>query len=89
MDEKYILIDQLSGIMEANKSSIPDLSTYFNQKIPVPEYLFKMLKQMEFMIIDEEEEDIFQHFSYPIQISVHSSDGNHLFCTLEDINCSE
>ena len=89
MAEKYILINQLSPVMEDNKDAIVKLEKYFNQKIPIPNYLFKMLKQMEFMIIDEEEEDIYTFFDYPIQISVHSSDEAHLYCMLEDVNCFE
>lgn len=89
MEDKFIIINKLSEIMEANRASIKELHKYFNKKIPVPLYLFKMLHQMEFMIIDEEEEDIFSYFDYPIQISVHSSDETHLYCMLEDVNCFE
>jgi len=75
--------------MEQNKSVIPQLDLYFNQIIPVSEERFKLLKLLEFMIIDEEEEDLFSFFSYPVQISVFASDNDCIYCSLEDFSVDE
>lgn len=66
--------------------AIPNLNQYFNIPIAISKERYKLLKMLAFMIIDEEEEDVFAHFGYPIQISVYAIEEDRLFCRLEDIS---
>jgi hypothetical protein len=72
--------------MEANKLAIPGLNQYFNKPITISKERYNLLKMLEFMIIDEEEQDVFAHFGYPIQISVYAIENDCLFCRLEDFS---
>jgi hypothetical protein len=73
--------------MEANKLAIPNLNQYFNiANCTISKERYNLLKMLAFMIIDEEEQDVFAHFGYPIQISVYAIEEDRLFCRLEDIS---
>jgi hypothetical protein len=86
---KSILINRLAPLMDKNKTAIPNVELYFNRMIPVSEARFKLLKLLEFMIIDEEEEDLFSYFGYPVQVSVYDFDADCIYCSLEDFSVDE
>jgi hypothetical protein len=94
----YILIDELSPIMEKYKSEIIGLNSFYQINIPVPEnfYIeFKLSPSKEVILSADLDKhsiiDFAKYFKHSINLTFQSEivieKNNILLCKLEDIAC--